>query len=56
MVPQNDPSPTVEKLGVRIDLAKRALDNAQNEDFKTLWATVHSHLLRRLKEYKNALH
>ena len=56
MIPQNDPYPTVEKLGVRIDLAKRALENAQNEDFKTLWATVHSHLLRRLKEYKNALH
>jgi len=51
---ENDPHPPIEQLGFRIDLAKRAFDQAHNNDFKALWATVHSHLLRRLEEYKHA--
>ena len=55
MLTENDPHPPIERIGVRIDLAKRAFDNAQSNDFKALWAAVHSHLLRRLKEYKHAV-
>jgi hypothetical protein len=54
MLIENDPHPSLEQLGFRIDLAKRAFDQAHNNDFKALWATVHSHLLRRLEEYKHA--
>ena len=55
MLTENEPHPPIERIGVRIDLAKRAFDNAQSNDFKALWAAVHSHLLRRLKEYKHAV-
>ena len=55
MLTENDPHPPIERIGVRIDLAKRAFDNAQSNDFKALWAAVHSHLLRRLEEYKHAV-
>ena len=54
MLIENDPHPSLEQLGFLIDLAKRAFDQAQNNDFKALWAAVHSYLLRRLEEYKHA--
>ena len=55
MLTENEPHPPIERIGVRIDLAKRAFENAHSNDFKALWAAVHSHLLRRLKEYKHAV-
>ena len=55
MLIENDPHPPIEQLGARIELAQRAFTQANNNDFKALWATVHSHLLRRLKEYRYAL-
>ena len=54
MLIENDPHPPLEQLGFRIGLAKRAFDQAHNNDFKALWAAVHSYLLRRLEEYKHA--
>jgi|TARA_R110000824_G_scaffold299296_1_gene487410 hypothetical protein len=50
---ENNPHPPIEQLGFRISLAKRAFDQANSNDFKALWAAVHSHLLRRLQEYDN---
>jgi len=55
MYVEHDPHPPIEQLGFRIELAKRAFDQAQNNEFKALWATVHSYLLRRLEEYKHAV-
>ena len=55
MLTENNPYPPIERIGIRIDLAKRAFDQAQSNDFKALWAAVHSHLLRRLEEYKHAV-
>ena len=55
MLTENTPHPPIERIGIRIDLAKRAFDQAQSNDFKALWAAVHSHLLRRLEEYKHAV-
>ena len=55
MLTENNPHPPIERIGIRIDLAKRAFDQAQSNDFKALWAAVHSHLLRRLEKYKHAV-
>ena len=55
MLTENNPHPPIERIGIRIDLAKRAFDQAQSNDFKALWAAVHSDLLRRLEEYKHAV-
>ena len=55
MLIENDPHPPIEQLSFRIELAKRAFEQAYNSDFKALWATVHSYLLRRLQEYKHAV-